>query len=97
MQNCPRQLAMQSCVLCSFVRCGTSKQIEKKKKKKEALSTLSEHVIKITAVNIAENTSRNDPLIIMYVPITNAIMDFFMINKKGVTINALFQIHIHAL
>ena len=29
MQNCPRQLAMQSCVLCSFVRCGTSKQIEK--------------------------------------------------------------------
>ena len=33
MQNCPRQLAMQSCVLCSFVRCGTSNQIEKKKKK----------------------------------------------------------------
>ena len=33
MQNCPRQLAMQSCVLCSFVRCGTSKQIEKEKKK----------------------------------------------------------------
>ena len=32
MQNCPRQLAMQSCVLCSFVRCGSSKQIEKKKK-----------------------------------------------------------------
>ena len=32
MQNCPRQLAMQSCVLCSFVRCGTSKQIERKKK-----------------------------------------------------------------
>ena len=32
MQNCPRQLAMQYCVLYSFVRCGTSKQIEKKKK-----------------------------------------------------------------
>ena len=31
MQNCPRQLAMQSCVLCSFVR--TSKQIEKTNKK----------------------------------------------------------------
>ena len=31
MQNCPRQLAMQSCVLCSFVRCGTSNQIEEKK------------------------------------------------------------------
>ena len=30
MQNCPRQLAMQSCVLCSFVRCGLSNQIEKK-------------------------------------------------------------------
>ena len=29
MQNCPRQLAMQSCVLYSFVRC----EIEKKKKK----------------------------------------------------------------
>ena len=33
MHNCPRQLAMQSCVLCSFVRCGTSNQIEKKRKK----------------------------------------------------------------
>ena len=28
MQNCPRQLAMQSCILCSFVRCGTSKKIK---------------------------------------------------------------------
>ena len=37
MQNCPRQLAMQSCVLCSFVRCGTSNQIEKKRKKKKTL------------------------------------------------------------
>ena len=35
MQNCPRQLAMQSCVLCSFVRCGTSNQIERKKRKKD--------------------------------------------------------------
>ena len=34
MQNCPRQLAMQSCVLCSFVRCGSSNQIEEKKKEK---------------------------------------------------------------
>ena len=25
MQNCPRQLAMQSCVLCSFVRCNQIK------------------------------------------------------------------------
>ena len=33
MQNCARQLAMQSCVLSSFVRCGTSKQIEKERKK----------------------------------------------------------------
>ena len=29
----PRQLAMQSCVLCSFVRCGTSKKKQKQKKK----------------------------------------------------------------
>ena len=35
MQNFPRQLAMQSCVLCSFVRCGTSEQIEEEKKKKK--------------------------------------------------------------
>ena len=37
MQNCPRQLAMQSCVLCSFVRCGSwsSNQIEKKEKKRK--------------------------------------------------------------
>ena len=40
MQNCPRQLAMQSCVLCSFVRCGTSNQIERRKKK-EKKKTLS--------------------------------------------------------
>ena len=38
MQNCPRQLAMQSCVLCSFVRCGTSKQIERKKRRKKSVS-----------------------------------------------------------
>ena len=31
MQNCPSQLAMQSCVLRSFVRCGTSNQIEREK------------------------------------------------------------------
>ena len=43
MQNCPRQLAMQSCVLCSFVRCGTSKTNRKKKaKKKHINSTLSD-------------------------------------------------------
>ena len=35
MQNCPRQLAMQSCVLCSFVRWGSSNQTEKKKKEKK--------------------------------------------------------------
>ena len=35
MQNCPRQLAVQSCVLCSFVRCGTSKTNRKRKRKKE--------------------------------------------------------------
>ena len=28
-------IKMQSCVLCSFVRCGTSNQIGKKKKKKK--------------------------------------------------------------
>ena len=33
MHNCPRQLVVQWCVLCSFVRCGTSKQIEKERKK----------------------------------------------------------------
>ena len=37
----PRQLAMQSCVLCSFVRCGTSNQIEKKKKKKKEKKKIS--------------------------------------------------------
>ena len=42
MQNCPRQLAMQSCVLCSFVRCGTSNQIEKKRKKDELPITQSD-------------------------------------------------------
>ena len=35
MQNCPRQLAMQSCELCVFVRCGTSNQIFKKREKKK--------------------------------------------------------------
>ena len=29
------QLVMQSCLLCSFVRCGASNQIEKKKEKKD--------------------------------------------------------------
>ena len=33
MHNWPRQLVVQWCVLCSFVRCGTSKQIEEKEKK----------------------------------------------------------------
>ena len=42
MQNCPRQLAMQSCVLCSFVRCGTSKQIRKKKEKKKSAIEIEE-------------------------------------------------------
>ena len=34
MQNCPRQLAMQSCALCLHVRCGTSDQILKKEEEK---------------------------------------------------------------
>ena len=34
MQNFPRQLAMQYCVLCSFVRCGTSKTNRKITEKK---------------------------------------------------------------
>ena len=29
MQNCPRQLVMQSCALCLYVRCGSSNQIIK--------------------------------------------------------------------
>ena len=41
MQNCPRQLAMQSCVLCSFVRCGTSKTNKKKKKEKKKVCDIS--------------------------------------------------------
>ena len=35
MPNCPSQLAMQSCELCVYVRCGSSNQIKKKKKKKK--------------------------------------------------------------
>ena len=39
MQNCPRQLAMQSCALCSYVRCGTSNQkINKINLKKSKIS-----------------------------------------------------------
>ena len=34
----PLSASMQSCVLCSFVRCGTSNQIEKNKQKKNNLS-----------------------------------------------------------
>ena len=33
MHNFPRQLVVKWCVLCSFVRCGTSKQIETKQNK----------------------------------------------------------------
>ena len=39
MHNFPHQLAIQSCVLCSFVRCGTSNQIEKEKEKKTSWET----------------------------------------------------------
>ena len=43
MQNCPRQLAMQSCALCLYVRCGSSNQIHKEEKKAVfAFSRLSE-------------------------------------------------------
>ena len=42
-ENCPRQLAMQSCVLCSFVRCGSSNKIEKKKKKKKKKNGSKQH------------------------------------------------------
>ena len=38
MQNCPRQLVMQSCVLCSFVRCGSSNQIEEEVEKNKSPS-----------------------------------------------------------
>ena len=31
----PRQLVMQSCALCVYVRCGSSNQIKKRKKKKK--------------------------------------------------------------
>ena len=56
MQNFPRQLAMQSCVLCSFVRCGTSKQIEKKKKKKRKVKRL-----KVGGVHVHADQTRNIP------------------------------------
>ena len=32
MQNCPRQLAMQSCALCLYVRCGSSNKKKQQKK-----------------------------------------------------------------
>ena len=38
MQNCPRQLAMQSCALCLYVRCGSSNQIKRKEEKKKKKS-----------------------------------------------------------
>ena len=38
MQNCPRQLAMQSCALCLYVRCGSSNQNKRRRKKKEKKS-----------------------------------------------------------
>ena len=33
MQNCPCQLAMQSCEMFLYVRCGASNQLKKKQKK----------------------------------------------------------------
>ena len=49
MQNCPRKLAMQSGVLCLFVRCGTSKTNRKKKRKSylNAIEKYSNHAIVI--------------------------------------------------
>ena len=38
-----RQLAMQSCVLCSFVRCGTSNQIERKNNNLKHITKKSQH------------------------------------------------------
>ena len=39
MQNCPRQLAMQSCAVCLYVRCGSSNQ---RKEEGYAVNLLSE-------------------------------------------------------
>ena len=55
MQNCPRQLAMQSCVLCSFVRCGSSKQIEKKQKK-NSINIDQEYADDISVITTSINT-----------------------------------------
>ena len=38
---------MQSCVLCSFVRCGSSNQIEKKKKEKKTCQVFFQSFLKI--------------------------------------------------
>ena len=42
-------------VLCSFVRCGTSKQIEKKKKKKKLLKYFIVVYIKPISMNHPDN------------------------------------------
>ena len=47
---------MQSCVLCSFVRCGTSNQIEEKKRKKKPI--LLEWVVNPKSIrSLSENIS----------------------------------------
>ena len=60
MQNCPRQLAMQSYVLCSFVRCGTSKQIEEEKKEKKKKDDVSQLDLRYTSKLISSNPKTID-------------------------------------
>ena len=48
MQNCPRQLAMQFCALCLYVRCRRSNQIKNNKKNIQAFFLTKEKRIFIS-------------------------------------------------
>ena len=59
MQKCPCQLAIQSCVLCSFVRCGSSNQIEGKEKKTVLKMTFPKLTPKIITYRNYKNFDNN--------------------------------------
>ena len=85
MQNCPCQLAMQSCVLCSFVRCGTSNQIEKEKKKRKELFNVKlrdEFIDKRLEMRWAELQRIGDEVSITNEPINRLYKQIYSIQNK---------------